>query len=466
MPATIPPAHEYARRVHETNISVWDTAAAEPRPDGAVYMGGYRAPALDRVRVALVGLNKRGLHLLRQIVHIPHAEVVGVCDLSAERVEEAAEVVANSGGRRPAIYHAGTDAYLGMLDKTAPDAVFVCTPWELHAPMAVCAMEHGAHAFVEVPLALTLEDLWRVVDTAERTQRHCMMLSNVNYGREELMFLNIVRRGLIGTPVHAEGAYIHNLCPRMLHGGDGEGLWRTYHYAARNGNLYPTHGIGPVAQYMNIARTDDTFERLVSLGSPAEGFSAYAAGHFPADHEWNRIRFRCADMNTTVIRTQAGRTILAQWAETGVHPYDRRNFIQGTKGTLAGYPLRVCSIDPCLVPSAAERNGGTDGEFSWYGGDKAAHGLYARFEHPLYKRLGEQGCRYDCHGGMNYLMLSRIVESLHRGEALDQNVYEGALWSAIAPLSEKSVHEGGMPQRFPDFTRGGWKTTPPLDIVG
>lgn len=466
MPETIPPAYEYARRVHETNISVRDTAAAAPRPDGAVYLGGFRAPSLDRVRVAFVGLNKRGLHLLRQVVHIPHAEVVGVCDLAAERVEEAAEVVVNSGGRRPVVCHVGTDPYQSLLDKTAPDAVFICTPWELHAAMAIRAMEHGAHAFVEVPLALTLEDLWRVVDAAERTQRHCMMLSNVNYGREELMFLNIVRQGLIGTPVHAEGAYIHNLCPRMLHGRDGEGLWRTYHYAARNGNLYPTHGIGAVAQYMNISRTDDTFERLVSLGSPAEGFSAYAAGHFPADHEWNRIRFHCADMNTTVIRTQTGRTILSQWAETGVRPYDRRNFIQGTKGTLAGFPLRVCSTNPSLIPSAAGRNDGPDGEFTWYEGDVAARELYCRFDHPLYKRLGGQGCCYDCHGGMNYLMLSRIVESLHRGEALDQNVYEGALWSAVAPLSEKSVHEGGMPQRFPDFTRGGWKTTPPLDIVG
>lgn len=464
MPGTIPPAYEYARRLHDINVSVRDTAAAAPRPNGAVYMGGYCAPSLDRVRVAFVGLNKRGLHLLRQIVHIPHAEVVGVCDLAAERAEEAAQVVADSGGKRPTCF-VGAEAYMSLLDKTAPDAVLICTPWKLHAPVAISAMEHGAHAFAEVPLALTLEDLWRVVDTAERTRRHCMMLSNVNYGREELMFLNIVRRGLIGTPIHAEGAYIHNLCSRMLHGEEGEGLWRAYHYAARNGNLYPTHGIGPVAQYMNIARTDDTFERLVSLGSPAEGFSAYAAEHVPADHEWNRIRFRCADMNTTVIRTQAGRTILAQWAETGPRPYDRRNLIQGTKGTLAGFPLRVCSHNPCLIPPAAGHSDNSPAEFTWYEGDEAARELYARFEHPLYKRLGEPGCRYDRHGGMNYLMLSRIVESLHRGEALDQNVYEGALWSAVAPLSEKSVHEGGMPQRFPDFTRGAWKTTPPLGIV-
>lgn len=460
------PAREYARRVHEQNIAVRDTSAAAPRRPGASYLGGFRASPLDRVRVAFVGVNRRGLHLLRQAVHIPHCEVVAVCDLSAGRAAEATAAVLSGGGKAPAAYHGSPEAYLRLLEETAPHAVFICTPWELHAKVAVCAMERGAHAFVEVPLALTLEDLWHVVDTAERTQRHCMMLSNVNYGREELMFLNIVRRGLIGTPIHAEGAYIHDLCRRMLNGEDSEGLWRTCHYAERNGNLYPTHGIGPIAQYMNIARTDDTFERLVSLGSPAEGYAAHAAERFPADHEWNRTRFRCADINTTIIRTHAGRTILAQWAETGMRPYDRRNFIQGTTGTLAGFPLRVCSADPRLNPTAETAEMNAASEHVWTEGEQAARELYARFEHPLYKRLGEKGCRYDRHGGMNYIMLSRIIECLHRGEAMDQNVYEGALWSSVAPLSEKSVYEGGMPQKFPDFTRGGWKTTPPLPIVG
>ncbi len=338
-----------------------------------------------------------------------------------------------------------------MLREVKPDAVVISTPWEWHAPMAIDAMEAGAHAFVEVPLAITIGDMWRVIDTSERTRKHCMMMENVNYGRDELMFLNMVRQGIIGELLHGEASYIHELRFQMKEERE-TGSWRTYHYAGRNGNLYPTHGLGPVAQYMNLARTDDNFGRIVSFGSPALGRAAYAKKNFPADHKWNQLEYHCADISTSIIKTQLGRTIMVQWDETSPRPYSRHNLIQGTAGTLAGFPTRIA------------------GEFTpnyhqWLQGKEELSPYYEKYDHPLYRRIGELAVKMGGLGGMDFIMLSRIIECLQKGEPMDQNVYEGAFWSAVGPLSEKSVAEGGMPQVFPDFTRSDWRTTAPLVII-
>jgi hypothetical protein len=232
----------------------------------------------------------------------------------------------------------------------------------------------------------------------------------------------------------------------------GTGSWRTPYYGkANSGNLYPTHGLGPVAQYMNIARTDDMFERLVSFASPGRGRAAYAQENFPADHKWNQMQFAGGDISTQIIKTKLGRTIMVQWDETSPRPYTRHDLIQGTKGTLAGYP-----------PRAAIEGRGSYHE--WLEGE-GFNQLYAEFDHPLYQRMGELAVKMGGHGGMDFIMLARIVECLRRGEPLDQNVYEGALWSSVRPLSAKSEAEGGEPQKFPDFTRGQWRTTQPLAIV-
>jgi predicted dehydrogenase len=229
-----------------------------------------------------------------------------------------------------------------MLARSDIDAVVIATPWVEHAPMAIAAMKAGKHAFVEVPLALTLKELWEIVETSERTGKHCMMMENVNYGREELMFLNMCRQGVIGELLHGEAAYIHELRKQMKEVKRGTGSWRTEYYAQPNGgNLYPTHGLGPVAQYMNLARTDDMFERLVSFSSPGRGRALYAKQNFPADHKWNQMKFAGGDISTQIIKTKLGRTIMVQWDETSPRPYSRHNLIQGTKGTLAGYPARA-----------------------------------------------------------------------------------------------------------------------------
>ncbi len=440
------------------------------RPDGNLYLGGFVAPRLERVRFGIVGVGERGGLLAKLLAEVDGADIAAICDTNREEADAAAAAVAEKTGSRPPTYCDGPGSYLRLLRECRPDAVIINTPWHLHAPMAIDAMEQGAHAFVEVPLALSLADLWRVVDCAERTRRHCMMMENVNYGREELLFLNMVRQGVIGDVLHGEAAYIHNMREQMKDEARGTAAWRVLHYAHRNGNLYPTHGLGPVAQYMSLARRDDMFDRLVSFGSPALGRAAYARSNFPAEHKWNQLEYHGADINTSVIRTQRGRTILLQWDETSPRPYTRHNLIQGTRGVLAGFPTRVAgdfgAPGSALIPLAEQLAGGCPATGRrWLQGADALAALYERYEHPLYRRLGERAAQVDEKGGMNFIMFTRIVECLRRGEPLDQNVYEGAMWSAVSALTEQSVAAGGMPQRFPDFTRGAWRRTAPLGVV-
>jgi hypothetical protein len=235
----------------------------------------------------------------------------------------------------------------------------------------------------------------------------------------------------------------------------GTGSWRTIHYARRNGNLYPTHGLGPVAQYMNLARGDDNFDKLVSFSTPARGRKLYAEENYPAEHQWNKLDFKGGDLNTSIIKTKMGRTVMVQWDETSPRPYSRHNLIQGTKGTLAGFPTRVA------LEGGIE--GSTENHHRWAQGEQLEM-LYEKYDHPLYKRLKAEA-EGSGHGGMDGIMVYRIIECLRKGLPLDQNVYEGCFWSAVGPLSEKSVDEGGMPQKFPDFTRGNWYDTDPLQII-
>lgn len=433
-------------------LAVPATAADTPsRPARAKYLGDHAAPKLDRIQFAIIGTGARGSGHAAQLAAIEGVDFIAICDLVPARAEAAANAV-RARGHAPKTYSGTPDAWRRMLAETRPDAVVIATPWRDHAAMAVGAMEAGAHAFVEVPLAVTLEELWRIVDTAESTGRHCMMMENVNYGREELLFLNMVRQGVIGELLHGEAAYLHELRGQMEN-GDSTGSWRTYEYARRNGNLYPTHGLGPVAQYMNLARGEDHFRRLVSFSTPAKGRALHAARSKQlSDPAFQSLAFQGGDLNTSILKTTLGRTIMIQWDETSPRPYSRLNLIQGTKGTLAGFPNRMAVEG--LTPS----------HHQWAEGE-AFETIAAKYEHPLFKRMGELSQKMGGHGGMDFLMLFRMVECLRLGLPLDQNLYEGCFWSAVAPLSEKSVAEDGMPQDFPDFTRGGWRETRPLGIV-
>jgi len=424
------------------------------------YMGDYSAPKLETVRVAFIGVGARGTGHARQIATIEGTEVVAISDLyqdlAQRSIDNCKEIGKGERHNAIAIYYGGEDKWKLMLKEVKPDVVFIATNWNNHAPMVIEVMNNGSHAFVEVPIAITIEDMWKIINTSEKTRKHCMMMENVNYGRDELMYLNMCRKGVIGEFLHAEAAYIHELRFQMEEQKRGTGSWRTHQYAKGRGNLYPTHGLGPVAQYMNLSRSDDNFSTLISYSTPALGRKLYAEKNYPANHKWNKLDYKNGDLNTSIIKTKFGRTIMVQWDETSPRPYSRHNLIRGTKGTLAGFPTRVAL------------EGGVEGvnksHHSWVQG-KDLEVLYERYDHPLYKRLGALAKKMGGHGGMDFMMRYRIIECLRKGEPLDQNMYEGCFWSAVTPLSAKSIKYGGAPQRFPDFTRGNWKTTKPLGII-
>ena len=424
------------------------------------YMGDYSAPKLKTVRVAFIGVGARGTGHARQVATIEGTEVVAISDLYQDLVQRSIDNCKEIGkGERHneiAMYSGGENKWKLMLKEVKPDAVFISTNWDNHAPMVIEAMNSGAHAFVEVPMATTIEDMWEIINTSEKTRKHCMMMENVNYGRDEMMYLNMCRKGVIGDFLHAEAAYIHELRFQMEEQKRGTGSWRTHHYAKGRGNLYPTHGLGPVAQYMNLARGDDNFNTLISYSTPALGRKIYAEKNYPSDHKWNKLDYKNGDLNTSIIKTNVGRTVMVQWDETSPRPYSRHNLIQGTKGTLAGFPTRVA------LEGGVE--GVTKNHHSWAQG-KDLEVLYEKYDHPLYKRLGALAKKMGGHGGMDFMMRYRIIECLRKGEPLDQNMYEGCFWSAVTPLSAKSIEDGGAPQRFPDFTRENWKLTNPLSII-
>ncbi|MDC0133149.1 Gfo/Idh/MocA family oxidoreductase [Flavobacteriaceae bacterium] len=435
------------------------TTEKENAPSGGAYMGDFAAPKLDTVRIAMIGVGARGSGHARQLASIEGTEIVAIADLYEDLVDRSVtNCVAAGNGRHQNIarYFGGDGDWKKMLAEVKPDAVFIATNWSNHAPMAIETMKQGAHAFVEVPIAVTLQEMWDIVDMSEQTQKHCMMMENVNYGREELLYLNLCRQGKIGEILHAEAAYIHELRFQMEEQERGTGSWRTPHYANRNGNLYPTHGLGPVAQYMNLGRGEDQFNSLVSFSTPARGRKAYAEKNYAADHKWNALDYKGGDLNTSIVKTHLGRTIMIQWDETSPRPYSRHNLVQGTLGAIAGFPTRIA------LEGGVE--GATESHHRWAQGEQL-DAIYEQYEHPMYKRLGVLATKMGGHGGMDFMMLYRAVECLRTGTPLDQNVYEGCLWSSVAPLSEASVAQGGMPQKFPDFTRDNWAQTKPLSIL-
>ncbi len=440
---------------------------AVDRPKGAKYMGGFIAPKLDKVRIAIIGCGSRGGTHYHHLSAIANTEVVGVCDLYKKRAERAkAKVLKNDAVRHAnvKVYAGDKDIYKKMLAELKPDLVYVITPWELHTPMAIATMEAGAHACVEVPICQTVEEAWELVNVSERTQKHCMMLGNVIYGRDELLFLNMCRQGVFGELLHGEAAYIRDLRYQM-NDNHTTGSWRTYHYSNRNGNLLST-SLGPVAQCMNLCRTDDNFGRITSFSTPARGRTLYAKKHFTADHKWYKLDFKGGDLNTSIIKTTMGKTIMLQWDETSPRPRSRHNMIQGTKGVGVGFPTRIAlDYSKGELPEAVFKSLAGDKDHtnlhSWTK-DAQLEAVYAAYDHPLYTRMK---AKMGEHSGMDFIMNFRVIEALREGQPLDQNLYEGIQWSIVSPLSEASVAQDGASIAFPDFTRGNWKTTPPLPII-
>jgi hypothetical protein len=414
-------------------------------------MAGFCADPLEKVRIGLLGVGHRGSGAVRRLASIPGVEITAIGDLFEERAAKQAKVLAGLGKPAPALHFGSKDAWRKLCEAKHVDLVYICTPWLWHTPMAVYAMQCGKHAVTEVPAAMTIEQCWQLVDTAEATRRHCMILENCCYGYNEMLALMLCRKNVLGELVHGEAAYIHDLRASNLNeesSGGYQGQWRLEWAKQHTGNPYPTHGLGPVCQYMDINR-GDRFEALTSLSTAQLGLSLAAAAKYGKGSPQAKTSYKLGDMNTTLIRTYRGKTILVQHDTTSPRPYSRINLISGTKGILSDYPLRVA-----LEPKAHE----------WMG-EKELEALKAKYVHPLWDKNGEAAKKAGGHGGMDYLMDLRLCHCLQKGLPLDISVYDAALWSSLVELSERSVLGGGAPVDVPDFTRGGWKTAEPLGIV-
>jgi predicted dehydrogenase len=270
---------------------------------------------------------------------VPGARITAVCDIVEDRVKLMQKWVTEAGQPEPAGFSRGPRDFERLCEAADVDLVYTATPWEWHVPVCVAAMKNGKHAATEVPAAMTLDDCWELVEVSEKTRRHCVMMENCNYGRAEMMVFNMVRQGVFGEIVHAEGGYLHDL-REIKFSSEGEGLWRRAHAMKRNGNLYPTHGLGPVANCMDINR-GDRFEYLVSMSGPSRGLQAWAQEHYPADAAQRSEKFVLGDVNVSLIRTARGRTIYVSHDTNLPRPYSRIHLVQGTKGIFQGYPDRV-----------------------------------------------------------------------------------------------------------------------------
>jgi hypothetical protein len=422
-------------------------AASAPAPPAPFADGHpFRAPPIDPVRIGFVGVGGMGTVHVENLVRIAGARITAVCDIVEAHAARAAKIVQGAGQPVPTLYTRGPTDFVRMCEAEDLDLVYTATPWEWHVPVCVTAMRNGKHAATEVPAAVTLEECWQLVEEAERHHRHCVMMENCAYDRMELMVLNMVRQGVFGEILHGECGYLHDL-REVKFSPQGEGLWRRAHAMRRNGNLYPTHGLGPVANCMNINR-GDRFEYLVSLSGPSRGLERWAGEHFPAGAPQRAERYALGDVNVSLIRTASGRTIFLSHDTNLPRPYSRIHLVQGTRGLFQGYPSRVYV------------EGRSPGR-SWEPAEK----YLPEFEHPLWTYEAAQKSTTG-HGGMDFLEDYRLIRCLRAGLPTDMDVYDAAALSSVSALSERSVASRSRPVDFPDFSRGRWRTTPPWPIIG
>ena len=414
-------------------------------------MHGYAAPAIPHIRLGVVGMGSRGCGVVGRACNLPGITVTAICDNVAAKFGRPQKMLADK--KRPkAKEYLGEDAWQRLCEDPNVDVVYNTTPWALHVPVALAAMRGGKHVFTEVPSAFTVDQCWELVETSEKTKRHCMQLENCCYGEIEMLTFNLAKLGMLGELVHGEGAYIHDLrhmCATMVPACEG---WRYGENRDHGGNRYPTHGLVPLCLTMDINR-GDRLDYLVSLDSNQANFKAYMEALLPKDNPRRRTPVRMADMNSTLIKTALGRSLLIQHDVSSPRPYSRIQFLSGTKGAICDYPFRVVFEEK---PGA--------GAHRWYD-EKKANEIREKYRHPLWKTVGELAKRVGGHGGMDFIMDARWSYCLRMGLPLDMDVYDLAATCCLCELTETSADNRGRSCDIPDFTRGGWRTNKPLGIV-
>ncbi|MDP2055000.1 MAG: Gfo/Idh/MocA family oxidoreductase [Acidobacteriota bacterium] len=406
--------------------------------------GLLAAPPIELVRIGMVGIGLQGGSHLENFLKIPGCRITAVCDVRDERTTWASKAIVAAGHPQPAVYAKGPRDFKRLCETEELDLVFTSTPWEWHVPVMLAAMKAGKHAATEVPAAMTVDDCWALVESAEKHKRHAVMMENCNYDRPEMMVLNMVQQGVLGEVVHAEGGYLHDLRQIKFEKKD-EGLWRRAWSRQLDGNLYPTHGLGPVANCLDINR-GDRFDYMVSMSGPSRGLQDWAREHFPEGAPERSERFVQGDVNTSLIKTVRGKTIMVQHCVNLPRPYSRIHMVQGTKGMFQGYPNRVY-IE------------GRGKPHQWI----EAAAMRQEFDHPLWTAVESRAAGAG-HGGMDFIEDHRLIHCLRNGLTTDMNVYDAAALSAVVGLSVDSTARRSRAVDFPDFTRGRWRSNPRLVI--
>lgn len=401
----------------------------------------------ETVRIGIIGVGSRGSGHLRGLLNRRDVEVPAVGDINEENANRAQKIARELGRDEPELYTKGETDYKRLVARDDLDGVIIATPWLWHVPMSVDAMKAGKYVGVEVPAAVSVDGCWDLVNTSEQTGMPCMILENVCYRRDVMAILNMVRKGLFGELIHARCGYQHNLIPYLFNEkaefGPGTGSvssWRTEHYIHRNGDLYPTHGIGPVAHWMDINR-GNRFETITSTATKARGLHKHIVDTGGKDHPKADVKFRQGDIVTSTITTAHGESIIVTHDTSLPRPYSLGFRCQGTNGiwSVENNSIYLDGISP---------------EFDeWESFDKYRD----KYDSAIWKRQ-EQEAKESGHGGIDYFVRNAFVESIKRKTNTPIDVYDAAVWSVISPLSEESVAQGGHPVDFPDFTEGRWMT--------
>ncbi|MBS0000414.1 MAG: Gfo/Idh/MocA family oxidoreductase, partial [Cyclobacteriaceae bacterium] len=411
-------------------------------------MSGFAAPGIETVRIGMIGVGSRGTGAVLRILQIENVEIRAISDKREEQVKISQENLKKRGMPDADGYYGSENEWKKLCERDDVDLVYICTPWAWHTPMAVYAMEQGKHVAVEVPAAKTLEEAWQLVETSERTRKHCMMLENCCYDFFELLTLNMARQGFFGEIVHVEGAYIHTLLDALFAKDAYADMWRLEENR-KDANIYPTHGLGPVCQVLNINR-GDKMEYLTSMSSNDFQLAQKAKELAEQDNFYAKyagMNYR-GNMNTSIIRTHLGKTIMVQHDITSPRPYTRIHLLSGTKASARKWP------EPARISVGHE----------WLE-EEEMRKLEEQYTPEIVKHIGVIAKEVGGHGGMDFIMDWRLIDCLRNGLPLDQDVYDAALWSSVTPLSEQSVANRSNSVDVPDFTRGSWKSNKPVELT-
>ena len=426
------------------------------RAPGQQSVLGLTAPRLQTVRVGFVGLGMRGPHAVNRFSHIPGVQIVALCDYEAERADTCQRFL-RAKGLAPADVYSGEDGYKALCQRPDIDLVYVATDWEHHFPVAKCALENGKHTAIEVPSAMNLDECWQLIDLSEKTRKHCMILENCCYDYYELNALNMAQHGVFGEILRAEGAYIHNLDEfwnaywhNPKDATSKELGWRMKYNMENRGDLYATHGLGPVAQCLDIHR-GDRFTVLTAMDTKSVHGKAWV------EEKTGRpcTNFRNGDQTTTLMRTAEGKVVEIQHNVMNPQPYNRLFKLTGTKGYATKYPEEKFALDSKQLKQSGVTPAIDNLNSHGFLPDAEAKNLTNKYLHPIIKKYGEMG-REMGHGGMDFMMDARLVYCLQNGLPLDMDVYDLAEWCCLGELGALSMDNNSASVAFPDFTRGHW----------